>query len=569
VQGWVSELDSAIPEGFDAFTRANASEVLPEVLTPLVHSVLFELGERGFQRSAIEAGAWSGPVRTSPPYFQGCFYGRVVLNVSTLLHCAARLPGQDPVALGENYLGETRARDVVVTRDLAVRRLARLPRIVAMVARIRRRAATAVRVTDAFLDDQSPIDSLDADELARSVARTRTVSEDVLVVHLHASSLAGAAYESLGRAVARWRGTPDPALTARLVTGLSTLESTRPTEALWAWSRRLLGDVDQTELVRETPAGALIVELASGETASARTLGDQLERFLDRYGARGPDAGSSWREDPRPVLEMLRGFLDLPEDRCPARVAARQHNARAQAVAELRAGLGVARRLRLRVLLSQTSRYLSLREQLKGAVVQLTSHLRAHAWACADRLVTAGGLDNREDASFLGLDELLDAVAGHGAASLREKVERRRTEYERNLTIQIPETFTGRPEPQPRVVALPTNGDVRELRGIAVSPGRVTASARVIRDLDADDMIEPGEILVAPITDTGWTPLFAFASGLVVDLGGQLSHGSIVAREFGLPAVVNVKVGTSAIATGDTVTVDGDTGVVHIHRAPA
>lgn len=561
--GWRSELDSEIPDGFATFTRANASEVLPEVVTPLVHSVLFELGERGFQRSAIEAGAWSGPVRTSPPYFQGCFYGRVVLNVSTLLHCAARLPGQDPVALGENYLGTTRARDVVVPRDLALRRLARVPRLVAMIARTGQRARVAARRTDEFLWDQLPLERLGADEMRASVARTRRLAEDVLVVHLHASSLAGAAYEALGRAVARWTGAPDPALTARLVTGLTTIESTKPTEELWAWSRRVLADAEQTALVRSTPGAVLHTKVVAGETATQEQA-RELSQFLERYGARGPNAGSSWREDPVPVLEMLRGYLDVPDDRSPDVVAVRQQETRARAVAELRATLNLVDRIRLRLLLAQTSRYLSLREQLKGAVVRLTSHLRAHAWVCADRLVATGALARRDDAAFLRLDEALEAAAMNGTGlELHERVTRRRAEHERNLAIALPETFTGRPDPQPKEHAA---AHVRELRGIPVSPGQVTAPARVIRDLDADDMIEPGEILVAPFTDTGWTPLFAIASGLVVDLGGQLSHGSIVAREFGLPAVVNVKVGTTAISTGDTVTVDGDAGVVTIHR---
>jgi pyruvate,water dikinase len=100
------------------------------------------------------------------------------------------------------------------------------------------------------------------------------------------------------------------------------------------------------------------------------------------------------------------------------------------------------------------------------------------------------------------------------------------------------------------------------LRGIAVSPGRVTGRARVILDPRTDASIEPGEILVAPVTDAGWTPLFIAAAGVVVDVGGTLSHGSTVAREYGLPAVVNVKVGTRVIRTGQTITVDGTQGVV-------
>jgi pyruvate,water dikinase len=84
----------------------------------------------------------------------------------------------------------------------------------------------------------------------------------------------------------------------------------------------------------------------------------------------------------------------------------------------------------------------------------------------------------------------------------------------------------------------------------------------VILDPRIDATIEPGEILVAPVTDAGWTPLFVAAAAVVVDVGGTLSHGSTVAREYGLPAVVNVKHGTRMIRTGQMITVDGTAGIV-------
>jgi len=137
---------------------------------------------------------------------------------------------------------------------------------------------------------------------------------------------------------------------------------------------------------------------------------------------------------------------------------------------------------------------------------------------------------------------------------------RRRAEEERNKRVVLPETFKGRPKPlRPGQQRLPEG---RVLRGIAVSPGRVTGRARVIIDPRIDATIEPGEILVAPVTDAGWTPLFVAAAAIVVDVGGTLSHGSTVAREYGLPAVVNVKHGTRMIRTGQTITVDGTQGLV-------
>ena len=90
----------------------------------------------------------------------------------------------------------------------------------------------------------------------------------------------------------------------------------------------------------------------------------------------------------------------------------------------------------------------------------------------------------------------------------------------------------------------------------------VTGRARVAQTPEEGTAIEPGEVLVAPFTDPGWTPLFAVAGAVVMDLGGLLSHGAIVAREYGIPAVVNTRMATTAITTGQSVTVDGVRGIV-------
>jgi pyruvate,water dikinase len=102
------------------------------------------------------------------------------------------------------------------------------------------------------------------------------------------------------------------------------------------------------------------------------------------------------------------------------------------------------------------------------------------------------------------------------------------------------------------------------LVGLAVSPGLAVGKARVILRADDHECLRPGEILVAPATDPGWTPYFLGAAGIVVDIGGQLSHGSILAREFGIPAVVNVGDATRRIRTGQVIRVDANRGIVTI-----
>jgi len=127
-----------------------------------------------------------------------------------------------------------------------------------------------------------------------------------------------------------------------------------------------------------------------------------------------------------------------------------------------------------------------------------------------------------------------------------------------------PAVVFGRFDPD-TFVPSPVDENVETLTGLAVSPGVVTGRARVILHAQ-DDQVLPGEVLVAPFTDPGWTPYFINAAGIVMDQGGLLSHGSIVAREYGIPCVVNVGPATKIIKTGQMIEVDGDRGVVQILR---
>jgi pyruvate,water dikinase len=134
----------------------------------------------------------------------------------------------------------------------------------------------------------------------------------------------------------------------------------------------------------------------------------------------------------------------------------------------------------------------------------------------------------------------------------------RRAYYE---TLQIPAAWLGNPEARPREADVESTADLVE--GVGASPGIVEGSVRVVNDPSADE-IEPGEILVAPVTDPSWASVMFISSALVVDIGGALSHAAIVARELGVPCVVNTKNGSRVLRTGDLVRVDGSTGRIEI-----
>ncbi len=180
-----------------------------------------------------------------------------------------------------------------------------------------------------------------------------------------------------------------------------------------------------------------------------------------------------------------------------------------------------------------------------------------------DRLRREGVLADRNDIFFLEWPELEPVVWGQAEFDVRQRVVQRRAEFEWNKTQNPPAVVAGRYDPRKRA-PFPFDPNVTILKGIAVSPGTAVGKARVIVQPGAGAHVEPGEILVAPVTNPAWTPYFLPAAGVVMDMGGVLSHGAIIAREYGIPAVVNVGPASQIIRTGQRICVDADRGTVTI-----
>jgi pyruvate,water dikinase len=175
-------------------------------------------------------------------------------------------------------------------------------------------------------------------------------------------------------------------------------------------------------------------------------------------------------------------------------------------------------------------------------------------------LTERGHLESADDLFFLTLPDLHSGLDG---ASLRATVQERRAAFaEERMRRHIPLVLLSDGTTPTAAARLPASADTA-LQGIAASPGQITGTARVVRD-PHDSRLAPGEILVASATDPGWTPLFVTAAGLVMEFGGAMAHGAIVAREYGIPAVVGVAGATERITSGSRITVDGTAGTVTI-----
>jgi phosphohistidine swiveling domain-containing protein len=331
------------------------------------------------------------------------------------------------------------------------------------------------------------------------------------------------------------------------------------------------------ETIQSIPAGELQAEL--GKTAAGREFRARLDAYLDVYGWRS-DAfefmDPSWREDPTPVLYILKGYLsegttDPGEQQ--AKAAAARESLVAETLEEL-AG-DEAQVNTFRSLLRAASTYLPIQENHNFYIDQMNTVLmRLPLLELGRRLQSAAALDEVDDVFFLTDSELRDAAVSRDTRSLAPLVEERRRDWQRWSRI-VPPLFVGTAlpagSPTTDVLARFFGGglvegsrDPRVLTGTGASRGVASGTAKVVRQLNESDKLEPGDVLVCPMTMPAWTPLFSIASAVVADSGGVLSHCAIVAREYGIPCVVATVVGTQRIRDGQRLTVDGAKGVVRI-----
>jgi pyruvate,water dikinase len=324
--------------------------------------------------------------------------------------------------------------------------------------------------------------------------------------------------------------------------------------------------------VRETPPERLAQDYRSGVLPPALQTG--LASFLRVYGHRGIaeiDLGlPRWSEDPTHVLNVLANYLRLDDPDLASDVQFRRAAQEARAMAaELTRRAAHEGRLRGALVgfcLRRARDLAGFREMPKFCIVLVFAQARALLLSVGEELVRSGLLERPEDVFFITLPEARAALDG---ADLRPVVRGRRAGYERELDRRhLPRVLlSDGTEPAAETLDAARLDD-GTLRGTPASAGVVSAKARVVLD-PTGARLEPGEILVAPSTDPGWTPLFLTAGALVMEMGGAMSHGAIVAREYGIPAVVGVPEATEHITTGQPITVDGSAGTIYFDMEAA
>ena len=355
-----------------------------------------------------------------------------------------------------------------------------------------------------------------------------------------------------------------------LTSGLTNVESNRPTKAIWDFSRLILESSVLVEDFKSLDSSVLLENLKNPPSSTWELLSVRFTELQENLGYRGQGELNpqvpTWDERPEFIVGNIKSSLDLTEDRNPYGRELIQKKVREDLEQKIFVQLpeSVHEEFRENLVLAQTLN--RDRETGKASCVRYTRMFRPPILELGIRLRDKGLLVTEDDVWWLRLSELQDLVSRSAKnRTIQEAIKLRKEELEFLEQHDLPVLFELPVEPVPIVVP----GVAKEaisLQGLGVSQGTVKGKARVVESALAavEAQLKPGEILVAPFTDAGWTPLFIAAGGIVVETGGMLSHAATVAREYGLPAVVNIEGATSMIPNGAMVSINGATGVVEV-----
>ncbi len=593
------------PHELDRWSRANAGEVIPNVLTPLSWSVISDALDRGFH---APWGEW-----TTDRRFVAMYDGYVYFNVGLIMELLQERLGLSTIHFLEAVGGPEAADAQLGDGDFSSIRWSRMLRQLPFLLRslrdqdqipkrwpAQRAAAEAERDRLQALDTAAMSDR----DIFRALTRSAGESERQTIFLMYAQSAVYSAVQALLWVTDRWLGSNRRELALSVLQGLPGIRTQEGNIALRRIAQRAARDDEAAAFISVEDAQSLWPAVQSERLPeSLAWLRDELNAFLSEYGHRAAGeleaAEPRWVERPELILDTFRDYVLQPQSNDPDELLERQQAAARKAEQEIRDQLlsgsrwGRARWLLVRAQIQQARRLQPLRENPKFTLLELSLQQRRLWRVLADRWIERGVIDAHDDVYYLLFDELAtlsrrssDPVVG---ARMRSRIRRRRRQYDRWSRTPAPplRDRLGEPintaEPEaPMTPASAAAGDTElrdapehissdesealplTLRGIPASTGQASGYAHVADSPTVGREISQGQILVARFTDPGWTPIFPLASAVVTEIGGVLSHGAIVAREFGIPAVVNVQQVTERIQSGDRLHVNGATGQVTI-----
>ena len=568
-------------ERYPHYTRANAGEVLPTPASPLGQTYGFDnaIGH-GFQEASIVMGAYEeDDYRDGKPEMVTFFGGYFYINMSCVRIQAVRNPAITVDQLDLAFFGDRpdtppyephpkddkpHLQEKIDAHMQFVLTTSHWPEL-----EEEKERAAQIRA------DRPDLSSLTDDQLVAHLRNLHPYIRDFTTNQMVAATSSGIPPGMLG-AVAE--AISDPTMPMRALAGLGDVDSAAPSFALWELSRLIRGDGELSAVFDEGVDG-LLDRIETLDSPNTQRFRDDFDNFVYEYGSRGPNewelSAHTWETDTSIPLRTLDQVRKQPDEKNPQNGADSASEDRQQVVEEVRAKLAELGNEELVNVFEGAlvgANQMVFRERAKTSLVRVLHESRMAIRELGKRHTESGTVSDPEHI-FMLLDEELESFVADPSrysALLHDRYENWLKLWDLTppffLRDGIIPPLTEWETRAPTAESALSEGDV--LAGTAGCPGVVTGRARIVRDPTSPPDLEPGDIMVAPLTDPAWTPLFLAVDGVVVNVGGQVSHAVIVSREMGIPCVVSVADATERIQDGATITVDGTNGNVTLIRNP-
>jgi len=565
------------------WTRANVGEVLPEPPSPAGWDLVFANGGtvRGWRDCAVNRlGVGDDELDPDPNRcdFIGLIGGYGYLNATWIRVWGERTPGMSAAAIDAAYFGDHPDVPPYVKEPWHEN-----PATTATMERwlgwVLGDMDQSELEADRLLARQVRADRPDLSQLSDAGLLERAVSMRPLCRRMFDQHINQSGAASIGpgaiAAICAAIGRPTDAM--KLIAGLGGVDSAAPSYAMWELSRQVRSSAELNRLFDSGPAG-LYERLRASSHPDVQAFLAAFADFLAEFGSRGPNEwdimADTWETNPDLALAAIDRMRLSGDEGSPASKNAERVAERERIRAEIREALAgdPATLAQFDAAMKSALTFVPGRERSKTNIIRVIEETRVAMRELGRRAVERGQLETAQDICYLFEDELRDYVEGR-LTDLRGLVEPRKRHYEWLLSLEPPFIINGTPPENTtwrrrseHTATVAKAGDV--VQGLPGCPGKARGTARVVLDPLDPTVLNPGDILVAPMTDPAWTPLFVPAAAVVVDVGATLSHAIIVSRELGIPCVVSATDATKRIPDGATIEVDGDTGTVTVIAVP-
>jgi phosphohistidine swiveling domain-containing protein len=548
-----NELDTVKGNPSDTWTLGNIGEMMPGVVTPLTYSVTFHAVDYGMTVWAEAAGAYSLKKYEGFRYIQ-MFYNRLFINMTNMMDYPRNVWLNKAENVQFALIGKViDMPDVPFTSNFPLRVAHFIKQMISLSW-----TKKNVRRLLHLANNYQIIEIGDIEKDYQALEAAREVLKEAFGHHIIASSQSGTLYSALMEILTSGKRLPtseDHHIATLLLTDIPDIESADAVESLDRFASLIQSEKNFSgSFLSASPAEALRLLVQDSPPPVNRAYKAFLERHGHRCVREAELHEKPWEQNPVQLVQMLQTRLrsEMKEHKNKGSLSKTQ---------EILSGLKPVQRIIIKSFLGNARLAVSRREITKSASVKVLHRIRM-AWQHYAELLVKEGLLNDADQVYYLTHEEIGKMIKDDSPAWRARANKRRDLLPQTAALQFAEVCDGIPEPleeEPEIEIL--DG---QLKGIPVSSGVIQAKVRIVHTLEDAALLEQGEIMVASFTDIGWTPYFSIVSGLITEIGSPLSHGAVVAREYGIPAVVGAKGAKQFLKNGDLVRLDGDKGIVEI-----